>query len=47
MHAYGIEGKIDKPKINRPIPYLPPENHLDFIIANAGFSMAPFLQTLK
>lgn len=47
MHAYGIEGKIDKPKINRPLPYLPPENHLDALIANAGYSMAPLLQTLK
>ena len=46
MHTYGIEGKIDKPKINRPLPYLPLDN-LDFIIANAGYSMALFLQTLK
>ena len=48
--AYEIDitpAKIPKYKPNRKIPYLPPEPHMDQLIAACSYEMAAFLQTLK
>ncbi len=48
--AYGIDVKpaaFPKYKPNRQIPYLPPEAHMDQLIAACSYQMAAFLQLLK
>jgi integrase len=48
--AYGIDFKpaaFPKYKPSRQIPYLPPEAHMDQLIAACSYQMAAFLQLLK
>ncbi|HLN88699.1 MAG TPA: hypothetical protein VK253_01395, partial [Candidatus Binatia bacterium] len=48
--AYGIDVKpaaFPKYKPDRQLPYLPPETHMDQLIAACSYEMAAFLQTLK
>ena len=48
--AYGIDiafAKFPKYKPNRKLPYLPPEDHMNQLIASCSYEMAAFLQTLK
>jgi integrase len=47
MNAYGIKGNLLKYNVTRKLPYLPPEQNLDLLIASCGGEMAAFLQTLK
>jgi integrase len=44
---YQIEAKLPKYKITRPLPYIPPEEFLDQLIACCNQQMATFMQTLK
>ena len=47
MVAYGLKGEMPKYTLNRKLPYLPPEQHMDLLIASCNCEMAAFLQTLK
>lgn len=42
-----MESKQHYQNPDRPIPYLPPEQHMDFLIASCNQEMAALLQTLK
>lgn len=47
MKAYGIKATMPSYKPTRKLPYLPPEAHLDQLIACCSYEMAALLQTLK
>jgi len=47
LNQHGIKASLPKYKITRPLPYIPPEEYLDQLIACCNQQMATFLQTLK
>lgn len=47
LRHYDIETKIPKYKPSRTLPYIPPEEYLDQLIACCNQTMACFFQTLK
>jgi integrase len=47
MAAYGLKGTLPSFKPTRKLPYLPPEAHMDQLIASCSYEMAALLQTLK
>ena len=47
MVAYGLKGVMPNYKPTRKLPYLPPEAHMDLLIASCSYEMAALLQTLK
>ena len=47
MAAYGLKGVMPNYKPDRKLPYLPPEAHMDLLIASCSYEMAALLQTLK
>jgi integrase len=47
LNQHGIKAKLPKYRVTRPIPYVPPEEYLDQLIASSNQMMAAFLQTLK
>ncbi len=47
LNQHDIKAKLPKYKVTRPMPYIPPEEYLDQLIACCNQQMAAFLQTLK
>jgi integrase len=47
LNMHQIEATLPKYKVTRPMPYIPPEEFLDQLIASCQNQMATFLQTLK
>ena len=47
LNAYGIKTNLPKYVPDRKLPYLPPEAHLDSVIASCNTDMAALCQTLK
>ena len=47
MVTYGLKGTLPSFKPTRKLPYLPPEAHMDQLIASCSYEMAALLQTLK
>jgi hypothetical protein len=47
LTANKIEAEMPTYRITRPLPYIPPEEYLDQLIASSGVQMAAFLETLK
>jgi integrase len=47
LNHHGIKVVLPKYKVTRSLPYIPPEEHLDQIIACANQMLAVWLQTLK
>jgi integrase len=47
LNAYGIKATLPKYVPDRKLPYLPPEEHMDQLIASCNQEMAAFLQTTK
>jgi integrase len=47
LNANKIEAELPTYRITRPIPYIPPEEYIDQLIASCGVQMAAFLTTLK
>jgi len=47
LNANKIEAELPTYRITRPIPYIPPEEYIDQLIATCSVQMAAFLTTLK
>jgi integrase len=47
LNMHQIKAKLPKYKLTRPLPYIPPEEFLDQLIACSSQMLAAFLQTLK
>jgi integrase len=47
LNANKIEAELPTYRITRPLPYIPPEDYLDQLIASSSVQMAAFLETLK
>jgi integrase len=47
LNMHKIKATLPKYKVTRPLPYIPPEEFLDQLIACCNQQMATFLQTLK
>jgi integrase/transposase-like protein len=47
LNAYGIKAVLPKYTPDRKLPYLPPEEHMDLLIASCNQEMAAFLQATK
>jgi integrase len=47
LNANKIEAELPTFKITRPLPYIPPEEYLDQLIASSNTQMTTFLETLK
>ena len=47
LNAYGIKATLPKFAPDRKLPYLPPEEHMDLLIASCNQEMAVLIQTLK
>ena len=47
LNANKIDAELPTYRITRPLPYIPPEEYIDQLIACCGIQMAAFLMTLK